>query len=337
MFFFKKIIIIFFQLLKSKVCINKIKRKEKPIAKSFYNDWFIQKPNNEISVFLSGCIGDFIYAMSYLGAFAEQNENKKIVIYYEKERQNLIDTYNLPSNCDLRFMKDNNEAYKMGCFMRTKTYAKAGLNSDIISSVPSIVFPNISVLKAFREKVYRIQKGNYSIVFPSVPEIEITAIPNFQQNKSKIVVLNHSSGGSVIERTVPIFEKIADKLIQNGYEVYTNIIKEQAPIKGTKGLNCSIFELYNICKHIPLFISVRSGIADLCINSKVNMFVLYWGVWHKDNMKWKKEFSLIEWHPKGEICEYIPYPFHFLGSNWENDAYICFCDYVKKNNILSLA
>lgn len=56
--------------------------------------------------------------------------------------------------------------------------------------------------------------------------------------------------------------------------MFTNIVKDQLPIKGSKGLRCSLQELLGIAYRIPLIVSVQSGVLEFIANSHVNMFVI---------------------------------------------------------------
>lgn len=71
---------------------------------------------------------------------------------------------------------------------------------------------------------------------------------------------------------------MASILRKKGYDVYTNVVGDQQSVEGTRPLDCPIFELYNICNEIPLFISIRSGIIDFCVSAKCKLFIISFGL-----------------------------------------------------------
>lgn len=140
------------------------------------------------------------------------------------------------------------------------------------------------------------------IIYHQIPEQTITSIKNFDQEYKKICIINPYSNS--MNNSVCVYEMIADVLRKKGYVVYTNVVGNQKPVKGTLPLFCSVYELYSIASKIPLIVSVRSGILDFLIPSKINMFVVYelrdWeDFWIHDH------FSLSEWHPEGTIEETV--------------------------------
>ena len=112
----------------------------------------------------------------------------------------------------------------------------------------------------------------------SFPQVDlnspVVSIDSFKVKKGKIIVINPFSN-SMGDGYIDLWEDIADSLIQKGYILYTNVVGEQKPVKGTLPLKCSIEELYVISSQIPLVISIRSGIVDFCVSSGGDFYVIY--------------------------------------------------------------
>ena len=97
------------------------------------------------------------------------------------------------------------------------------------------------------------------------------------------------------------FERLSDWLENyggDGYTVYTNVQKDQSPVRGTRELRCDLAEFLEIASHIPFIISVRSGLLDLAVTTNVNMFVLY-----SEGAINPESFGLAAWQCKGIIRE----------------------------------
>ena len=91
-----------------------------------------------------------------------------------------------------------------------------------------------------------------------------------------MAILNPFSNSMEIDNEL-YWEEIAFYLLDKGFAVYTNVLKNQTPIKNTKPLDCNIFDLYNIVnQNKSLFISVRSGIVDFLIGSEAKFLVIYY-------------------------------------------------------------
>jgi hypothetical protein len=75
----------------------------------------------------------------------------------------------------------------------------------------------------------------------------------------------------------PLWEKIADYYISNGYSVVTNLQHEsEQPIRGTIGLALPLNELYILAEYAGNFIGFRSGLCDMIAYSSCRRkYVIY--------------------------------------------------------------
>ena len=257
----------------------------------------------EYTVFfaLSG-IGDIcycFYALNSIKAF----HKKKIAVFTKPQYSEFINCFKEIDEVvlleddliDVFCMLENEEEFSFSdCFDTSK---------------------HIFYCSALKEETYRqlfLEKGNVNLnkliqlecekhikpfkpTFPEVEEKNITSV----SPDSKTIIINPYSNSMKLESLEP-FQKIADNLNKKGYTLYTNVLKDQAELNGTKRLECSLSEFYNLCKKVGAVISIRSGIIDSCVGSGAEFIVLYKDMW---NGLFKKAYSLEGWGSQSNIIE----------------------------------
>lgn len=270
----------------------------------------IIKKKNQIFIAPTAAIGDTLYILSFwdsLNNWAERNE--KEVIFFQSDRfKDIFDTYKTSnSRVKVVSLKHLGLAHLFlmmigGCknhILLNNLLRKC----EIFVPIPNIYkdyFAKNDKPKGSRHQLAEILKVQLSpISLHKSPIIPIKSIANFEKNKKSICILNPYSYS--MYSSIPLFEKIAEELKGAGFIIYTNVVKGQKEIRGTIPLDCSLQELYSIAKEIPFIVSLRSGILDYLIPSKINMFVIY--------DKWKisfiedDDYTLNEWEPKGMLRE----------------------------------
>lgn len=75
---------------------------------------------------------------------------------------------------------------------------------------------------------------------------------------------------------VSMWNTLALKLKESGYEVFTNSVGEAEPvIEGTRALSAPLEDMMEIVEYAGIFIGVRSGICDLVAGTKAKKIILY--------------------------------------------------------------
>jgi len=162
-----------------------------------------------------------------------------------------------------------------------------------------IRIPGISYMDVERYILYNFDE-KAKISYPVIPDVSLDKYRNMDFNKT--IIINPYSN-FLENHTCSIFETITDTLLSNGYDVYTNVIKEQKVLKGTKRLDCPLEDLYTLSKKVKLVISLRSGIVDFMINSGGRFVVIY-----PDKTQWdrifRQAYTLEAWQANSECYEY---------------------------------
>lgn len=231
------------------------------------------KRDDEVVVCLLPTFGDTVYAMLFLEQFKKEN-NKKICVYCAAESKFFVEKYTFIDRI-VTYKRNSLEDVRVRIFPFMRFMKKDKRNKDGVYPIApsSLEFKGLSALEAYRDEIFRVKKDvrNY---YPSV-EAEIKSIPNFEEIKDKIVVINPYS--STHRNKMKVYERIAKELKEDGYIVYSNVVTRlnQKPIPNTLPLDVGIFELRSIVNEIPLFISTRSGIMDFLVSGTGNLFAIY--------------------------------------------------------------
>lgn len=236
------------------------------------------KHQNEAFLITSYQIGDMIYAFAYANALNQRlkSEGKRLILYLAENRKSFLNLYDfdfevrLWDNTDARMMKsvqDLNFSHR---------HVICGLKHDIYSAIAPCILKdqksnNKDCLEIIRNSMYFVPEAE--IQYPKFDSTHVTAIANFETVKDKVAIINPYS--NALKGRFEIFDIISEYLVSKGYIVYSNVIKDQVPTKGSIPLDCSIFEFYNICNQVPLVVSIRSGIIDLAVSANTKFFVVY--------------------------------------------------------------
>ena len=263
---------------------------------------------DDVYVILPSLIGDFCYAMAYMRDFCrqKQDEGKTVTVFLLEARKPMLELWT--NNFKTVFFPKGSKEYgriaNIICHKETVFYAQ---KYNIYATVPWYAIPHNGKNLRNGFDILRndmLQIGNdAAIEYPKVPKVKVKAIPDFELRKGRVVVMNPYSN-SMGYMDITIYEEMASILRKKGYEVYTNVVGDQQPVKGSQPLDCPIFELYNICNEIPLFISIRSGIIDFCVSAKCKLFIISFGLRKFMTNDFYYTYELKYWQT-GNVTEFI--------------------------------
>lgn len=243
----------------------------------------LSRGKNQVIYICAYPLGDTCYALAYRSHLLSKNKCK---FYFAEGCRLMIENCfsDVTNNAAVVYYQRDSLLFKaikeaLFCPWQNRFFSKLGIKIIFpyayFQTNQEVAYDYFTILKKI---IFPFLPSNANIEFPLVPKVGINSIEDFQQNKKRIVILNPFSNSMCGDEHY-LWETIADNLLSRGYIVYTNVMKHQKEVKGTKRLDCSIVELYNICNEIPLFISIRSGIIDFTISSTCNKFV----IWYMDS------------------------------------------------------
>lgn len=296
-----------------------------PMAFLVYHYLLKKKKTNELLLLMQPLLGDQLYALSCIDLIKKEYPEYQILVIGSDNNWSVINTFNGVDRWVL-FPKNSFKYICIQCLIRNAKYSVKAIENNIINTVPvhykCFKKEDGSVRHILCKNLFKL-KNIYPITYHSLKIGCVNAIQSFYDNKDKIVVINPYS--NTMSFTKEIYEEICSILKNAGYIVYTNVVNNQKPILGSFELRCSLEELFSIASQIPLFVTVRSGVADFLVPSKVNMYVIYeisGGL-----SQWISEFyTLSEWKPQGHIREIIATG---VGVDYVCDSFI---DYLSEIN-----
>ena len=247
-------------------------------AHRLFNKLTKQKNNDEAYLIASYQIGDIIYSFAYVNALCERlkGEGKRLVVYLADNRKDFLSLYDFDFEVRYWNHNDSNMMVSVQMLNFLPRYVLKGIKNDIYTAIaPAMLKDQITnkrdCLSIIKEDMFFVP--NARIDYPHFPDNPVMSIPDLDATKDRIAVINQYS--NALKDRLDVFDEISEYLVDKGYVVYSNVVKGQIPAKGSKPLNCSIFEFYNICNQIPLVVSIRSGIIDLAISANTRFFVIY--------------------------------------------------------------
>lgn len=271
--------------------------------------WLIKK-KNQVVLAPTSAIGDLLYLLSFLQSMDAwtKEKDKKILFYVSDRYRNILETFDKPnSRIEFVFLK---HCGFMHLFLLMTGGCKNHPKLNAFSKKSGILMPIPNICNSFFEKNTKpngtrrqlstiLSMPLTPISLHNLASVPVKNIELFEQLKHRICILNPYSYSMYTPKS--LFDELASELKRWNFIVYTNIVGEQKEIEGTIPLRCDLQELYSIAKEIPLIVSLRSGILDFLIPSRINMFVVY-GKWKFDNIQ-DADYTIEEWSPQAKLCE----------------------------------
>ena len=292
----------------------------RPVKHCFFGCYQILKIKNiqkerEITVVLANCIGDNVYGLAFLRCI-KKTTGFIVTLYAPDNMKKLVDYYADDYDHVIFVERRSFEWSRLMSISQLKWLTKVAVKNRIY---PVLLHPSHfnsrvdkrDCLSILRQDVFSnllSSRGeDVELVYPNFADEEIKSICNFEKVKGKVAILNPYSA-SMDNEMMSLYEKITDFLLDRGFSIYTNVIADQKEIKGSLPLRCSIYEFYAICDNVPLVVSVRSGIIDLCISAKTNFLIFYLPFkkysWRYNHRTFYNLYTLKAWKT-GNVTEHL--------------------------------
>ena len=269
----------------------------------------LRNDEKELVIVLLKGIGDTVYGLSYIESLQQEYNPGSILVIGNKCLQGIIESYPYVYKC-IPYDTTNGEYDNYKAFMDCERVKRIGEHKYIFNTDPyqKCYGSQKNAIELLRTQVFELSEKS-KITYPRFNNNTIKLISNI--DNKRIVVFNPYSK-SVSPIQMDIYEKMIVILKNRGYEVYTNLVRGQEIIKGTKELYCSIDELAMIVEKSAGIVSVRSGILDMVINTGIPIFAMY----SNCTEKFKKIYDLNAWNGKSPVEQ-------------------VYCDTICKNDILN--
>ncbi len=260
-------------------------------GKKFLNIVIKNKKDDEIYVFLSDLIGDFVIGMSCIEYFIDAHKDKKVILVTQRD---IFSWYpQLNGKCQQYKYDDFYQKYKLDndgrcAFMQNSRLSNLGLKHNILNTVPCFFKECLNAevpwgLVQTRKYIFKLNDVNKV----TSPIIQRPSKFNYNLKKNDIIINPYSN--SLKGKGIEIYQDIANLCIKKGYNVYTNVLPNQKELKGTKRLDCKLDELYYISQDAKAIISVRSGVLDYLGFTNTHIIAVYDNV---NNIGFKETYCM---------------------------------------------
>lgn len=271
-------------MIKIKAQLGRIKRKIIKLGrfprntKTYFEVKKVFKKSPNMAVFITSyAMGDLVYGLTYLNAWRKAHPEAYVVLIADPDKEDIIQSFDGYDQV-ICFRRQERMGYRILVRLNgSRFYSLLGQRDWIFNTIPEQIYGSKTgktCLELLKE--YFCLSDDAEMSYPAPQKIPITSIPNFEENKNHISVINvYSSSNRLSEAVENVMNGVVCILRRKGYIVYSNVIGDQKPLEHTQPLRCSVLELYNIADEIPVIVSVRSGVMDWVVSTASKKFVLY--------------------------------------------------------------
>lgn len=232
----------------------------------------VLKKSNTRVLIICYPLGDTCYGLAFSKYL--QDIGRCIYIICKNQKRLVEECYPHINNKDVYYYKKKGLSYRLVIYCSFSYYINRFYGRyNIYATIPYAYYKQKDYIQesylAYLRRILKIN-NNISSIRPYF------CVSHDIAQSNNIVILNPYSNSMSIDN-IEYWEFVEKYLSQNGFIVYTNVMKDQQPIGNSIRLDCDIFELYRLVdNNRALVISIRSGIIDFLIGSKGRFFVVYY-------------------------------------------------------------
>ncbi|MBI9096773.1 MAG: hypothetical protein JEY71_18100 [Sphaerochaeta sp.] len=272
-------------------------------VRGFFISKRLLKGNTNCYILNNQHIGDVCYSLSLIDSFCKEKKALNVVVIWSGKFKELYDSFDI--KCLFRMSSENQRRLQI-YLLKSQTGKKLIENGRLVVTYTSFFMNSeeqesneITVMDLLKTKSFRISKDSL-IHFPSINRNGVgNVIQSLNIKKHRTVFINPFA----LSMSVPVsfFQKIAKRLAEHGYDVVSNMRKEDdVPINGTKGVFLSLNDSFCLMEYCGYTVGVRSGFYDFSISAKCSFHIIY-----EQEYKMKKAYSLKAWNSVHPLREYV--------------------------------
>lgn len=262
---------------------------------------------NSHSVYLlnNSHIGDVCYGLAYLKSWMEYSGVSDITVIGCDYLNEVYNSFGISADrikyvpvpiqhCVLLYLQKSpagKNLVRNGRFIVTHT-------SYYMSST-QLEQSGLSVNDLMKQYVYRMDasvRAEKPIIKSQITEENLA---KYKIVKDKTVII--SPYANSIQISYDFFQKLADRLLELGWHVLTNISgKDQKPLQGTMEARLSLVDTYTLAQYCGVVIGARSGFMDFIVSSGARTIVLY-----NKEYPMRNAYRMTAWEYDAPVCEYV--------------------------------
>lgn len=239
----------------------------------------VSEREEDITVFVAPkASGDVFIACSYLKEYCNRNTIENyMMISTSRNLLDIVDLYDL--KCGVHIISAEEET----CLLRAYMFLGEGLSVKLLAEwvlrTRNSYFPHMGGKTIIFEDKFKYEIFNLEEeTAPQKPAFDKTVSADCCQiRKGKSIILSpyaYSSPAPVIP--VFVWEEIVNRLIQEGYTVYTVGYGEQEPpLPNTERIQFSYKESGAVLEYAGGFLAGRSGLCDIVRSADCRQMIIY--------------------------------------------------------------
>ena len=227
-------------------------------------------------------LGDVYFCMSYLPYFLENRGRKEYIVCVPGNA--CAKVVSLFDDCPVVVMrqKELDAAIQAELYMQDENSFIAHQDRPYVVNLSKALY----IKKIPLEKIYCC--GVFSLpqkTKPIVPKCwrEYADLKSIERNRAVIL---SPYAKSVTALTFKIWEDIVSDYLEQGFQVFTNVVGDEKPLKGTIPISPAICEMKSAVERAGTFIGIRSGMCDVIRTADCRKIALYPDYNYCDT-KWK--------------------------------------------------
>ena len=227
-------------------------------------------------------LGDVYMMMSYLHAFLSKiNRSHALVIVPSRACAEVVGLFS-GYKSEVMEQDDLDAAVQAVLYTKDTDSFVAHQDRPYVIDISRMLYAKcIPLDELYCSGIFGLPKGTYAALPDQWSEYKaLDRIP-----KGKSVILSPYAK-SVTALSSELWEDIVSYYSNRGYMLFTNVVGNEEPLKGTESISPGIPELKSVVEQTGLFIGIRSGLCDVISSVNAKKVALYPDYYYS-NTKWK--------------------------------------------------
>ena len=227
-------------------------------------------------------LGDVYFTTGYLPCFMKERGIDLCVVCVPTEScRKVVDLFGA-YNVAVLPQKDLDAAIQAAVYTQDKDSFVAHQDRPYVVSLSKALYlKKISLEEIYAKGVFGLT-GDYHMAVPRRWK-DYAGLEDIRKRKSVIL---SPYAKSVVALPDGIWKGIAEDMLKNGYQVFTNVYGSEKPIEGTEPISPEINEMKSVVERAGIFVGIRSGLCDVLRTADCKKVALYPDYYYCDT-RWK--------------------------------------------------
>lgn len=227
-------------------------------------------------------LGDVFFCMSYLPLFMKKKGIEKCVICVGSQACAKVVSLFGQEYIEVLSQYDLDTAIQASLYMRDSNAFIAHQDRPYVVNLHKALYKKLIPL----EQMYACGVFGLPIETKPCEPKHWELYKNLDEIVPDKTVILSPYAKSVINLPERVWEDIVEDYKSREYNIYTNVVGDEKPLKGTKGISPDISQIQSLVEHAGTFIGIRSGLCDVIKYADCKKIALFPDYNYSDT-KWK--------------------------------------------------